>query len=158
MPVLAWMKYLHVLLSFVFVASLFATHWNVLAARRTKDWTVRASLFELNQRLSVMFGLAALLGLGILGNFVAMQMGYSMKTTTVFRIVNGLWLASLVFTLALDMPMSMKLAGLARSAANGRNGSDPVEWGSTLSRWRLGNAAQLVLFLVLLHYMISPWR
>ncbi len=158
MPMIAWVKYAHVLFSFVFVAALFATHWNVLAARRAKDWTVRATLLELNQRISVVFGLAALLGLGLVGNFLAMQLGYSMKTTTVFRIVNGLWLGSLVLSLAVDLPTSMKLAALARSAASGPNGSDPVEWGGTLGRWRVANAAQLALFLGLLYFMVSPWQ
>ncbi|MEO5988651.1 MAG: hypothetical protein ABIU54_11715 [Candidatus Eisenbacteria bacterium] len=158
MQLIAWVKYAHLLFSFVFVAALFATHWNVLAARRTQDWTVRAALFGLNQRISVMFGLGALLGLGLVGNFLAMQMGYSMKTTAVFRIVNGLWLASMTLSLAVDLPASMKLATLARSAATGPNGSDPVEWGNTLGRWRVGNAAQLLLFLSLLYFMVSPWQ
>ena len=75
MQMFSWVKYAHVLFSFVFVAALFATHWNVLAARRTKDWTARAALFELNQRLSVLFGLVALIGLGLAGNMLAMQLG-----------------------------------------------------------------------------------
>lgn len=157
MLMFSWVKYAHVLLSFVFVAVLFATHWNVLAARRSNDWAARAALFDLNRRLSMMFGLAALLGLGIVGNLLAMQLGYSMKTTTVFRIVNGLWLASVAFALAIDLPTSMKLAALSRSAANGPNGSDPVEWKGALTRWRLGNTAQLILFLVMLYWMVGPW-
>ncbi len=157
MQLFPWVKYAHVLFSFIFVAALFATHWNVLAARRTKDWTARAALFELNQRLSIMFGLAALIGLGLVGNMLAMQMGYSMKTTTVFRIVNGLWLASLALALAVDLPTSMKLSALARSAANGSNGNDPVDWSGALGRWRVGNMAQLGLFLVMLYYMVGPW-
>ncbi len=158
MSMSSWVKYAHVLFSFVFVAALFAAHWNALAARRTNDWATRATLFELNQRLALVFGLVSLIALGLIGNILAMQLGYSMKDTPVFRVVNGLWLASLVLALAVDLPASFKLAGLARSAVNGPNGSDPVEWASTLGRWRVGNAAQLVLFLVLLYYMVSPWR
>lgn len=157
MQIFSWVKYAHLLLSFVFVAAVFATHWNALAARRTKDWAARAALFELNKRISLMFGLAALIGLGLVGNILAMQLGYSMKTTTVFRIVNGLWLGSLMIALAVDLPLSMKLAALARSAANGPNGSDPVDWNSSLARWRMGNIAQLGLFLVMLYYMVGPW-
>lgn len=154
---IVWVEYAHVLLAFLFVAALFATHWNVLAARRTKDWTVRATLFELNQRISVMFGLGALLGLGLLGNVMAMQMGYSMKTTPVFRIVNGLWFGSLVLSVAVDLPNSMKLASLARAASRGPDATDPAGWSNTLGRWRAGNAAQLALFLCLLYFMVSPW-
>ena len=152
-----WVKYLHVLLSFVFVAALFASHWNTLAARRTTDWAARASFFELNRRIGGMFGLASLLALGILGNMLAREMGFSMKTTAVFRVVNGLWLALVAMALVVDLPASAKLAVLARTAANGTNSGEPVEWTATLSRWRLGNAAQLALFAALLYFMVSPW-
>ena len=80
-----------------------------------------------------------------------------MKTTTVFRVVNGLWLASLALALAVDLPTSMKLSALARSAANGSNGHDPVDWNGALGRWRVANIAQLGLFLVMLYYMVGPW-
>jgi hypothetical protein len=40
---LALVEYLHILLAFVFVAATLASHWNVLAARRTTSWAERAA-------------------------------------------------------------------------------------------------------------------
>lgn len=156
-------RFVHLISAFVFVSALFATHWNVLAARRDPDWRVRAALFELNKRISRVFALTGLLALGVAGNLLAMQLGYRMADTPTFRIVNALWLLQVVLLFAVDLSTSAKLAALSRSAGNaaGRgdgNGSDPVEWRPLLGRWRAANAAQLVLFIVLLYFMARPWR
>ncbi len=156
-------RYVHLLSAFVFVSAIFATHWNVLAARRTADWRARGPLFELNLRLTRLFALPSLLVIGLVGNVLAMQLGYRMADTPTFRIVNGLWLLQLVLLVVVEMAAADKLAALSRAAANAAtrgdgNGADPVEWRPLLGRWRFGNAMQLLLFLVLLYLMARPWR
>ena len=64
-------RFLHLLLAFVYVASLFAAHWNLLAARRTDAWSERALLFESNRRNALVFGFLPLLLVGLLGNVLA---------------------------------------------------------------------------------------
>lgn len=156
-------RYVHLLAAFVFVAALFATHWNVLAARRTADWRPRAVLFELNARTARLFALPSLLVIGFAGNVLAMQLGYRMADTPTFRIVNVLWLLQLVTLVVIELSAAGKLAALARAAANAAdrregNGSDPVEWRPLLGRWRAGNALQLALFVGTLFLMARPWR
>jgi hypothetical protein len=90
-------------------------------------------------------------------------MGYRMADTVTFRFANGLWSASLVLLLVLELPAARKLAALARAAASASDRGDaatgePVDWKSTLTRWRIGNGLQLVLVVVTLYYMVSPWR
>ena len=156
-------RYLHLLTAFVFVSAVFASHWNVLAARRATEWHSRAALFELNVRIGRLFGLGALILLGIMGNMLAMQLGYRMADTPSFRSANSLWLLQLAIFVAIELSAASKLAALSRSAANaaGRgdgNGADPVEWRPLLGRWRIGNSTQLVLFVVQLYFMARPWR
>lgn len=150
-------RFLHVLLAFVYVAALFAAHWNLLAARRSASWAERALLFEMNRRNALVFGFLPLLALGILGNLLAMSLGYRMATTPTFRIANGLWLVSVVVAALLDLPVAARLAARARAAAT-NGGGEPVEWNSLVGRWRIGNALQLVLFLALLYFMVAPWQ
>lgn len=150
-------RFSHLLLAFVYVASLFAAHWNLLAARRTENWSERALLFEMNRRNALVFGFLPLLLIGVLGNVLAMQLGYRMATTPTFRIVNGVWLVAVLVAALLDLPATSRLAVRARAAAS-NGGGEPVEWKSLLGRWRLGNSLQLVLFIVLLYFMVAPWR
>ncbi len=162
MDPLVLIRYVHLLSAFIFVSALMAAHWNVIAARRDADWRARAALFELNQRIGRYFALAPLLALGIAGNLLAIQLGYRMADTPTFRIVNGLWMLQLVLLVAVEISSAGKLAALSRAAANATsrddsNSADPVEWRPLLGRWRLGNAAQLVLFVVLLYFMARPW-
>ena len=151
-------EYLHLLSAFVFVGALFATHWNTLAARRTSNWGERAGYYELNRRIAIVFSLPALIATGILGNLLAVQLGYRMSEARSLQIVTALWLLTLIVALAIDVPASSRLATLARGAANAANGGEPVEWGATLGRWRLGNSLMLGLFLLLLWFMVSTWR
>lgn len=151
-------KYLHVLFAFVYVAALMAAHWNALAARRAASWSERAVLFELNRRLSMMFALPALIGLGMVGQMLAMQLGYRMASERSFQVANGLWVISLLLLVALDMPLTGRLAAQARSAANGNATGEPVGYTGVLDRWRIGNAVQLLVYLVTLWVMVSPWK
>ena len=151
-------EYAHQLLAFVYVAALMASHWNTLAARRSTSWAERGGFFELNRRLSLVFSLPALIGTGIVGNVLAMQLGYRMSENRSLQIVTGLWLVLLVLVLAIDVPISSRLAAQSRAAARAANGGEPVDWNSSLARWRLGNGLQLAVFLVLLWFMITTWK
>lgn len=151
-------EYLHVLFGFTYVAGLMSAHWNMLAARKTTSWAERALLFEQNRKLSLVFCFGALLGAGILGQLLAMQLGYKMSETRPFQIANALWLVNVLLLLVFDLPLSSRLAAQARSAANGAATGEPVGWTGALDRWRIGNAVQLLVFLVLLWFMVAPWH
>ncbi len=151
-------EYLHVLFGFTYVAALMAMHWNTLAARRTANWNERAALFELNRRLGMMFALGSLAAVGVVGQLLAMELGYRMAETRSFQVANALWLVNLIVLLAVDLPQSARLAAQARAAANGGATNEPVGWTGTLDRWRIGNGVQLLVFLVLLWVMVSPWH
>ncbi len=153
-------RFLHVLFAFTWFAAVFAAHWNTLQARRSKDWTARATLFAINRGLSAMIALPALLGVGLVGNMLAMQMGYRMKDTPVLMAANGLWAVILVVTLAMEMPASGALGALAHAAADAatRGGQgEPAGWARELARWRMANGVQLLLYVVLLALMVAPW-
>ena len=153
-------RYLHGLFAFAWFAAVFAAHWNTLQARRSKDWAVRATLFGVNRGLSAMIALPSLLGVGLVGNLVAMQMGYRMKDTPVFMAANGLWAILVLVTLAMEMPASGALGALSHAAADAatRGGQgEPAGWTREVGRWRMANAIQLVLFVVLLALMLAPW-
>jgi hypothetical protein len=155
-----FLHYLHVLFAFAWFGAVFAAHWNTLHARRSKDWASRAALFDVNRGLSAMVSLPALLGVGILGNVFAMQMGYKMGHTPLFMVVDALWVVLLAVTLAMEMPATGALGALAHAAADAasRGGhGEPAGWGRELARWRTANAVQLLLYAVLLALMISPW-
>ena len=153
-------RYLHVLLSFAWFAAVFAAHWNAMQARKATDWSVRSTLFAVNRGLSAMIALPALLGLGIVGNLFAMQMGYKMKDSLTFMAANGLWAVLVVVTLAIEMPASGALGALAHAAADAakRGGEgEPAGWQKELARWRMANGVQLLLYIVLLALMVAPW-
>ena len=154
------LHYLHVLFAFAWFGAVFAEHWNTLQARRSKEWARRAILFDLNRGLAAMVALPALLGVGVLGNLFAMQMGYRMAQTPLFMVVNALWVVLVVVTLAMEMPASGALGALAHAAADAAARGDhnePAGWVRELSRWRTANAVQLLLYAVLLALMIVPW-
>ncbi|MBI5170153.1 MAG: hypothetical protein HZA61_11735 [Candidatus Eisenbacteria bacterium] len=151
-------EYLHVLFGFTYVAALMAAHWNALAARRTTNWNERAALFELNRRLGITFALGALIGAGVLGQMLGMSLGYKMADTRSFQIANALWLVNLLALLAVDLPQGSRLAAQARAAANSGATNEPVGYTGALDRWRIGNAVQLLVFLVLLWFMVAPWH
>jgi hypothetical protein len=157
---LTLLHYLHVLFAFAWFGAVFAEHWNALQARRSKEWARRAILFDLNRGLSTMVALPALLGVGILGNVFAMQLGFRMLHTPLFMVVDVLWLVLVVVTLAMEMPATGALGALAHAAADAaaRGGEgEPAGWGRELGRWRAANGLQLLLYAVLLALMITPW-
>jgi uncharacterized membrane protein len=159
-PMLVAIRFLHVLFAFAWFAAVFAAHWNTLQARRAKDWSARATLFAVNRGLSAMIALPALLGVGLVGNLLAMQQGYRMKDTPVFMAANGLWAVILVVTLAMEMPAAGALGALAHAAADAaaRGGQgEPAGWIKELGRWRMANGIQLLLYIVLLALMLTPW-
>jgi len=65
-----------------------------------------------------------------------------------------------VVTLAMEMPATGALGALAHAAADAqaRGGQgEPAGWTRELTRWRMANAVQLLLYAVLLALMIAPW-
>ena len=154
------LRYVHVLFAFVWFAAVFAALWNTMQAQRSPDWARRAALFDVNRGLSALVALPALLGLGLVGNFFAIQMGYRMGTTPIFMVVNVLWVGLLVVTLAMEMPAAGALGALSHAAADAaaRGGSgEPGGWKREVSRWRVANGVQLLLHMVLLALMVAPW-
>ncbi len=154
------LRYLHLLFAFAWFAAVFAAHWNTLQARRSNDWAVRATLFKQNRGLSAMIALPALLGVGVVGNVFAMQMGYRMADTPLFMVTNGLWAVLVLVTLAMEMPAAGALGALSHAAADAaaRGGQgEPAGWTRELSRWRMANLVQLLLYIVLLALMVAPW-
>ena len=152
------LEYIHLLFAFVFVSATMAFHWNLIATRRAAGWAERASLLEQNRRLSLVFALPALIGVGLVGNVLAARLGFRMSAARPLQIVTALWIVALVVSLTLEVPLAARLAGMARAAANGPNGGEPVEWRSTLARCHAGSTVQLMLFLVLLGYMVAVWK
>jgi len=155
-----FLHYLHVLFAFAWFGAVFAEHWNTLQARRSKDWAARATLFDVNRGLSTMVALPTLLGVGILGNVFAMQLGFRMGHTPLLIVVDALWVALLVVSLAMEMPATGALGALAHAAAAAaaRGGEgEPAGWGRELGRWRVANGLQMLLYAVLLAFMIAPW-
>lgn len=152
--------YLHVLFAFTWFAAVFGAHWNTMQAKRSADWKVRATLFGVNRSLSAMIALPALLGTGVVGNLLAMQLGYRMKDTPMFMLANGLWAVLVIVTLVIEMPSSGALGALSHASADAaeRGGSgEPAGWSRELGRWRMANIVQLLLYIVLLALMIAPW-
>jgi uncharacterized membrane protein len=153
-------RYLHLLFAFAWFAAVFAAHWNTLQARRAKEWSARATLFGINRGLSAMIALPSLIGVGLIGNMFALQIGYRMKDTPLLVVANGLWLGLVVVTLAMEMPAAGALGALAHAAADAaaRGGQgEPAGWTRELGRWRMANGIQLLLYVVLLALMVSPW-
>ena len=150
-------RFLHVLFAFTWFAAVFAAHWNTLQARRSKDWTQRATLFAVNRGLSTMIALPSLLGVGIVGNLLGVQLGYRMKDNPLFMAANGLWLVLVLVTLALEMPATGALSRASADAVASGGPGEPAGWTRALGRWRLANLVQLLLFVVLLAMMVAPW-
>ena len=154
------LRYLHMLFAFAWFAAVFAAHWNALQARRTDDWARRAALLGVNRGLSAIVALPALLGMGIVGNLLAMQLGHRMGTTPLFMVVNSLWVVLLIVTLAVEMPSAGALGALSHAAADAeaRGGQgEPAGWARELKRWRVANLLQLLVYLLLLALMVAPW-
>ncbi len=150
-------EFIHVLLAFFYVGAVLTAHLNMLAVRRAETWAEKASLLAVNRRASFFIGFPALILLGLAGNLLAMAAGYRMSDTPTFRIVNGLWLVNVLVAAVLDLPVTARLATIARAAA-ANGGGEPVDWNSRVGQWRLGNALQLLLFIAFLWLMAAPWH
>lgn len=150
-------RFLHVLLAFVWFAAVLAAHWNGMQARRSNSWSARATLFGVNRGLSMMIALPSLIGLGLVGNVFAMQMGYSMKSSLSFMMANGLWSVLVLITLVLEMPTAGALGALSHAAAEAGATNEPAGWSREFGRWRAANGVLLLGFLLLLGVMVSPW-
>lgn len=154
------LRYLHILLAFTWFAAVFAAHWNTIQARRTADWSKRATLFAVNRGLSAMVALPALLGIGIVGNFLAIQVGYRMGSTPLFMVSNVLWVVLVLVTLVVEIPASGALGALSHASADAaaRGGEGvPAGWARELGRWRAASLALILVFVVLLAVMVAPW-
>jgi hypothetical protein len=160
-------RYLHLLFAFLYAGSLIGAHWNTISARKRADWRERAALFAANRRLGMLAALPGLVLLGVAGNLLAMQLGFHMGASVSLTVVNVLWLACLLAALIVELPAGAALAALARAAAEDPGaaaggaapaGREPAGFAGELGRWRLANGIQLVLFVILLGFMVAPWR
>jgi hypothetical protein len=154
MPTLLW-KFLHVLFSVSFAASVIGAHWNALLIRRTADWNRRVALLEANHRTTLLFGLSSLLILGVLGNVTAIGLGYHMGTDRWLRWVNGLWVLTVLLLIAVEIPTTARVLAEARRGAE--SGAAPAYAGA-LARWRMSNAVLLLLTVGLLALMVFIWK
>ncbi len=146
---------LHLLFAFSYVGSLTLAEWNSRAARRTQSWPERARLFEIIHVSSRVAGAGALFATGLLGHAAANAAGYRMGEDRWMMVVTGVWLLALAGMFLLNLPLSARLAAIAREAA-GSGSSDG--WASALARWRFANVLQSLLYLVMLGLMVFPWR
>ena len=148
-------KLLHLFFAFSYVGSLVVGEWNGRAARVAKDWGQRALLLKIVQLSSRVAGLGSLLLLGVFGNLTSVSLGYSMARDRWLMWVNGLWLLTVLDMAVLSLPNAGRLARISAAAAGGA----PAEgFDLALSRWRLGNVVQSVLYLASLALMVFHWR
>ncbi len=146
---------LHLVFAFSYVGSLTLAEWNSRAARKTTSWPERARLFEIIHVSSRIAGAGALFVTGLLGHASAIGSGYRMGEDRWMIVVTVVWLVALAGMLLLNLPLSARLAAIARGAADG-GASDG--WASALARWRFANVLQSVLYLVTLGLMVFPWK
>lgn len=148
-------KLLHLLFAFSYVGSLTLADWNSRAARRTENWSERARLFEIIHVSSRIAGAGALFVTGLLGHVTAIGSKYRMGEDRWMIVVTVVWLAALAGMFLLNLPLSARLAAIARAAAAGGSGEG---WASSLARWRFMNVLQSLLYLVMLGLMVFPWH
>jgi hypothetical protein len=154
MPTGVW-KFLHVLLSMSFAASVIGAHMNAMLLGRTADWNRRVTLLEANHHLTLILGLGSLLLLGVLGNVSAITLGYGMRTDSWLRVANGLWLATVALMLALEIPAA------ARALAEARRGADAgaaPDYDRALARWRMSNGMLLLVLVAFVGLMVFRWK
>jgi hypothetical protein len=147
--------FLHLFFAFGFVGTLVLADWNSRAARATTDWGRRSDLFEIVGRASRIAGAGTLVLTGVVGNLLAVALGYRMSADGWLQWVNGLWLAAAVVQFAICLPAVRRIEGIARSAAGG---GEQTGWDSALRSWRSGNGLLSVLYLALLILMVFRWR
>ena len=123
------------------------------------DWGTRALLFRMMFVSTLTAGLGGLILSGVFGNMLAVFAGYNLAKTPWLHAANGLWvLAGLIIGLV-SIPGAARLARIAREmAAAAEPQRDPLrEYSRVLTRWRLGNVAQSVLYVLLLLVMVFRW-
>jgi uncharacterized membrane protein len=147
-------KFLHAFFSISYVGTVLAAHWNMLVARRTRDWGRRAGIFEAMHRTTLFFGVSSLIALGLIGNLAAARLGYRMASHLWLRWANGLWILAGLLTLLVELPAARRLAGLA----GGATGGAPPGYEAALGRWRAGNSGLLVLVVAFIWLMVFPWK
>lgn len=150
------LRFVHVALACTFSAGVIGSHLSVLAARRAPTWQAKAALYGITRTCAVVFGLGSLLLLGVLGNVLALSLGYRMADTPVFRLANGLWLFAVLGSLLLEAPAAAGLVAQTRGLPS--DAPEPAGHAATLARWRLGNGIVLVAWAVSLWFMTQPWR
>lgn len=148
-------RLVHLFFAFSFVGSLVVAEWNGRAARATSDWGQRAALFRVAFLASRAYGFASLVLLGVFGNLASLGLGFSMRSDTWMRWVNGLWIVTVAVMVLLVLPAAGRLAAASRAAAAG---GTPEGYDSALARWRFGNVLLSVLYLAFLVLMVYAWR
>ena len=153
------LRFLHLFFAFAYVGNLISVEWNGREARRNNDWGVRATLFRLMFVSSLSAGMGGLILTGAFGNMLAVFAGYDMAGTPWLHAANGLWLLSALILGFIGIPGAATLARIAREmAAADEPQREPLrEYSRVLTRWRLGNVAQSVLYVVLLLVMVFRW-
>lgn len=161
MPVESWqlLRFLHLFFAFAYVGHLVVVEWNGREARRNNDWGVRAVLFRLTFVSGLTAGMGGLILTGAFGNMLAVFMGYDMAATPWLHAANGLWVLTGLILGFVGIPGA---AGLARTAREMAAAAEPRgevlrDYSRALSRWRLGNVIQSVLYLLLLLIMVFRW-
>ncbi len=149
-PVPVW-RLLHLFFAFAFVGTLVVAEANGRAARKAKDWALRSQLWGIVGNTTSVGGVGSLLALGVLGNLLAIGLGYRMSADGWLRWVNGLWLLAVLVQAVVVAPGASRLAGLARTAAGGGRAEG---YDAAARRWRVGNLAQSLLYLVFLFLMV----
>ena len=148
-------QWLHLVFAISWIASLVVAEWNGRTARATTDWSQRALLFQIVHRSTRTAGAGSLFLAGLLGQVSAMTIGYHMATDRWMWWATGLWLAALFGMFLLNVPLSQRLANLARLAAAGGSSAG---YDSALARWRFANVLQSVMYLGILALMVLRWR
>lgn len=148
-------KFLHLFFAFSFVGTLVLADWNGRALRASRDWAQRALLLEIIHLSTRTAGLGSLVLLGLFGNLVSMNAGYTMRADTWLRWVNGLWLPAVLIAAFWNLPALTRLRVLAKGAS----GTQEIpEFDAGIRRWRLGNAVLSLLYVALLILMVFRWR
>lgn len=157
--VLHLLRFLHLFFAFMYVGALIVVEWNGRSARGAGTWRERALLFRILFASTTVAGLGGLLLLGIVGNVLSVALGYRMADDAWIRWVNGLWVIATVLMAAVNVPGAGSLARMATKMSEAAEGTPPPDaWTRTLTRWRLANVAQSILYLALLVLMVFRWR
>jgi len=143
-------RFLHLLFAFSFVGTLTLAEWNGRAARATDDWNRRAALWAVVRTTTQVLGLGALVLLGLLGNLLAVGLGLPMGGPWM-RVVNGLWVAGILFHLFVALPASGRLVS---ACEGGAAGNPPASYAAALARWRTANVLMSIFYVVMLALMV----